>query len=161
MYVPKVLKTGNKYEVKEDLCGLVKALSKSVKFEIIDSDIRDIYRVSSKKETNKPIIVELNSVILKDKLLQAVKVFNKTKPRDEKLNTRHLHVQGPAKPVFISESLTLKAQRLFFLAREFARDNDYAFCWTSKGYVYLRKAENMPLLRSDRDEDLLKVQTTK
>jgi hypothetical protein len=155
--VPKTSKPTHKYETKQDLSDVIKQIARKIGSEIKDSDIRDIYRGFSKSEAEKPIIVELNSVILKESILSQIKEFNKTKKFDEKLNTSHLNLVEPKRPIFVAETLTLKVQRLFFLARTFARDNEYAYCWTSKGQVYLRKAENLPFTRINRDEDLLKL----
>ncbi|CAH0397920.1 unnamed protein product [Chilo suppressalis] len=155
--VPSVSQKEDNHESKQELLDIVKNLAQSVNTELQDYDIRDIYRVSSKKESAKPIIVELNSVISKEKILQAVKVYNKEAPKESKLNTINLKIPGTQRPVFVSESLTMKTQRLFYLAREFARDNEFTYCWTSKGYVYLRKAENLPFTRIDCDEDLAKL----
>lgn len=119
-----------------------------------ESEIKDIYRTNSGKETSKPIIVEFTSVLKKEKVLKATKDFNKTRRKEEKLSSETLKLPGTRKPIFLSETLTFKAQKLFYLSREFAKVNGYTFCWTSRGYVYLRKAENMPTVRIDTTADL-------
>ncbi|CAG9138719.1 unnamed protein product [Plutella xylostella] len=93
----------------------------------------------------------------KEKFLNAIKMFNKNKPKGEKLNTGPLQIQGPRKPVYLSESLTFKTQKLFYMARELQKNCNYAFCWTSHGSVYLRKEENGPLIRVLNEADLEKL----
>lgn len=155
--VPKTVQEGNKFETKEEMYIIAKHLAKTIDIPLLDSDIKDVYRVNSSKSADKPIIIELNSVIKKEYILRAVKTFNKSKGINEKLNTNHLNVPGPIKPIFVSETLTAKTQRLFYMTREFARENKYAYCWTSRGQVYLRKNDGQPLLRIECEDDLVKL----
>lgn len=118
------------------------------------SDVRDAYRGYAKTDKIKPIMVEFTSVIVKDCLMKGLKSFNDKKVNKDKLNTTHLGLAGPASPVYISESLTSKAKRLHYLAREFAKAYGYTFCWISYGKIYLRKAVGLPFVRVD-DEAVL------
>lgn len=140
-------------ETKADLVNVVVNLGNAVNAHIQQSDIRDVYRINTKSETNKPLVVELSSVILKENIINATKKFNKDH-KEDKLNTQTLHLDGPKKAVFISESLTFKAKRLFYLARDFAKSNNFTFCWTSFGKVYLRKAEKEKLIKIENESDL-------
>ncbi|KAJ8721726.1 hypothetical protein PYW07_002501 [Mythimna separata] len=145
--VPICLRDGRKSESKEDASLIVKTLAKAVEVDIQDCDIKDLYRIQTHKEGNKPIIVELNSVLKKDKIMQGVRNFNKNKSNEEKLNTGHLNIPGSVKPVFISDALTPNTQKLFHAARQFAKENGYTYCWTSRGSVFLRKIEGEPQIR--------------
>lgn len=139
--VPKIKK-----ETTEDLAGMVMNLTKTVDCQFSKSDIRDIYRIKSKKEgTNSPIIVETSSTILKTEILKASKAFNvKNK---EKLCAKHLGIkENPDSPIYISEQLTAKGARLHFLARDLAKSKIYKFCWTSFGKVYVKKNETSPAI---------------
>lgn len=93
-------------------------------------------------------------MIQKETVLENVKAFNKTKKIGEKLNTGHFLIQGPVKPVFISELLTTRAQRLFYLARSFQKQHNYAFCWSSHGIIYLRKDEKSPHMKIASETDI-------
>lgn len=137
--------------------NIVTALTDSLNIDIAERDIRDIYRVKTNSETVKPIVVELNSALLKERVTQAVKHHNKNNPKEKKLNTSHLKVSGPIRPVYISETLTYKAQRLFYLARHFARENQLSYCWTSRGQVYLRKSDGATLHKINGESDLNKL----
>lgn len=153
--VPKTTSEGQ-IETKDDLCDLVSNMGKAINVEINKSEIRDIYRINS-KDTNKPIIAEFTSVLTKEKVITSVKNFNKTKPKGQKLNTSHLHLKQKILtpiPVFISETLTQVTQKLYYLARNYQKDHHYAFCWTSRGTVYLRKAENTPRIPIQGEVDL-------
>lgn len=151
----------NKPETKEDLCNIIKTLSNTLNVKLEECELKDVYRTSARKDSSKPIIVEFCSVMKKDNLLRAVKDFNKHKSNDDKLNTQHLNFLGPKKGVFISETLTSRAQQLFYIAREFAKEFHYDYCWTSRGMIYLRKAENLPYVRVICESDIEKLRVGK
>lgn len=130
-------------ETREDLINYVRNLSENIGCKLDYSDIRDIHRVQTNKEgkNNTPIIIETNSTMLKSDILKMCKTFN-IKNKD-KLRAKHLGLTiNEDSPIFVSEQLTAKGSRLFFLARDVAKSKNYKFCWTSFGRVYLRKDEN-------------------
>lgn len=111
---------------------------------IIDSSIRDIYRLPGKSATPmspRPIIAEFLTVQDKQKLVSAVRSYNKGKGKEDKMNTTLIGIPGKAQPVYIAEQLSGSSKKLFYLAREFARNNDYKFCWIANGGIFLRKRE--------------------
>lgn len=137
-----------KDETKNDLIDIVVNLSKSIELPISKTDIKDVYRVRGKRDStqNTPIIVETSSVLLKNDTLKMCKYFN-TK-YSEKLRAKHLGLRTSEEtPVFISEQLTPKAARLFFLARELKKQKLYKYCWTSYGNVYLRMDDNTAVIQ--------------
>lgn len=153
--IRNIPKMDQKPESKNDLCEIVKLLGKTLNMDIGTTDIRDIYRTHSTDSLQRPVIVEFTSTLLKENLLNAVKTFNKNKTKVDKLNTSHLNYKQPIKPIYVSELLTQKIQRLFFNARNFQKNAGFKFCWTSRGSVYLRKDENMPQVRIDCEADLV------
>ncbi|CAG9132704.1 unnamed protein product [Plutella xylostella] len=141
-------------ENKESLLSIATLTGKAIDVPIKEGDIRDIFRVNTKSDS-KPIVVELNSVILRDKILKGAKQFNKL--NDNKLNTENLSLAGPKKPVYVVENLTAQTKKIYTKTIEFAKENGYKFKWTSHGKVYLRKDEGMPAFRIDTEADLLKL----
>lgn len=135
----------NKTETKDDLVNLLVKTSTVLKSPIQPCEIRNIFRAKSKSESTRPVIVELNSVLSKERVLRAAKKFN-SENKSNKLNSKHLGLEGLEKPVYISENLTPKARRLFFRARELKRSKAYLFCWTSNGNVFIRKSEDDPAI---------------
>ncbi|KOB51939.1 Uncharacterized protein OBRU01_26845, partial [Operophtera brumata] len=57
----------------------------------------------------------------------AVKKYNQHHIND-RLNTAAIGLQGKKNPIYVSDFLTPKARRLYFLARDVARSNGYRFC---------------------------------
>lgn len=131
-------------ESKDDLLDLITKLSLTLKVPLGGADVRDVYRLNTKPEAIKPITIEFSTVILKEKFLLAFKNYNKEHRGSDRLSTKNLQLDGTAQPIFVSEALTFKCKKLFYQAREFAKANSYAFCWTSYGKVYLRKKEGAP-----------------
>ncbi|KAG7303560.1 hypothetical protein JYU34_012089 [Plutella xylostella] len=134
-------------ETKEDLIKMVTCLSTSVAANVTPADVMDIYRVRGKQEgvLTTPVVVEMSSTILKTDLLKKCKLFNTM--NKSKLRAKHLgFVTSEETAVFISEQLTPKSSRLYFLARDLIKSTEFKFCWTSYGNVYVRKTENSPII---------------
>lgn len=142
-------------ESKNELTMVVANISKVVNAPISNSDIKDVFRTNT-NSPNKPIIVDFNRVLVKENFLQCVKTYNKMH-KDNKLNTKILRCDGALKPVFISENLTQKMRRLFYLSRDFAKTNNFKYCWTSHGKIYLRKNDGATLIRINSEPDINKL----
>jgi hypothetical protein len=143
------------FETKKNLTEYVQKAGKSLNITVLPSDIRDIYRINTKSETSKPIIVEFISTNLKEDILKSVKMYNRT--NKDKFSNINLHLDGPSTPVFISECLTQKTKKLFATARIFARKNNYRYCWTSYGKIYLRKADGGEVSKIKYEHDLKNI----
>lgn len=134
--VPKTLN-----ENKEVLFSYIQTLSESLKLDLSLLDIKDVYRVPSKVENKySTIVAEFSNTLTKSKILKAANIYNKSNPTSP-LSTSHIGITGDTTRIYPSESLTSKSKRLFFLARSFAKSNDYKYCWTSNGNVLLRKQD--------------------
>lgn len=132
--------------------------SKVLNVPIQHNEVKDIFRINNKDPAQRTIIVDLTSALLKEKMVMMYRKFNKG---TSKLTTEHLHLSGPPKQIFISENLSPKMKRLFYLAREFAKSNDFMFCWVSHGKIFLRRRENGPLFRVMNENDLDNVKDPK
>lgn len=142
-------------ESKEYLRSILKSAAETLSVPLDSTEIRDIYRTAV-KSSSKPIVAEFTTVSKRDLFLTSLKKHNKLHSTD-KLSTANLNLSGPKQPVFISESLTYKDKKLFFLAREFVKNSGYAFCWTSFGRIFIREKEGSPPLRISCEEDLNKL----
>lgn len=134
-------------ESREELIQMAISLSKSIHFPLNDRDINDIHRVKSKGAVEKKptIIVEFRSCNLKIDFLKKVKDFNlKNKTR---LQAKHLgFTSNEDTPIFVTEHLTSKGARLFFLARDLKRAQKVKYCWTSMGKVLVRKDDTSKIV---------------
>lgn len=146
-------------ESYDDLLTTVTNIGATIGKQLSSQDMRDLRRIPGKPGLIKPIVVEFAHVQTKQLFLDASRTYNKKRPNPDKLNTEHLRIPGERKPIYISEYLTGQTKKLFFITREFAKANSYDFCWTSNGYIYLRKAPGarQVLVKSEQTlKDLLK-----
>ncbi|CAK1581466.1 unnamed protein product [Parnassius mnemosyne] len=143
------------YETKENLSDIVITSGQQLKLDINRSDIKDVYRINT-KSANKPIIVDFISVLTRDRFIDAFKKYNNSHKND-KFNTKNIQIDGPSHLIYISESLPSRTRYLFLISRKFAKVNNYIFCWTSHGKVYLRKKEGASLIRIESEADLEKI----
>ncbi|KAL0840778.1 hypothetical protein ABMA28_015961 [Loxostege sticticalis] len=137
----------NPNETNETLINYVCTLASKIDINMTSSDIGDIYRLKSNKpgKNNSSIVVETRATLLKQEFIKKSKLFNiKNK---EKLRAKHLGFKtNEETPIYVSEHLTIKGSRLFFLARDLAKTKNYKFCWTSFGRVYVRKSEDSRII---------------
>ncbi|KAI5634392.1 hypothetical protein NE865_12888 [Phthorimaea operculella] len=140
--VPKIAQ-----ESQSDLIKIVTNLANTIKLDMSERDIDDIFRLRARnnEETKPSIIVELRSSILRTDFLKKVKTFNIS--NNTRLQAKHLgFTKFEDTPIFISEQLTVKGSRLFFLARELKRTNKVKYCWTSHGKVLVRKDDTSKVI---------------
>lgn len=125
----------------------------SVKPPIQTNEFRDVYR----KGTNT-VVVDFASKLRKEEYLLRSREFNKTRrqAKELQLNTQYINIPGPPKTIYISESLTNKAGRMYYIGRELVKSKRIAACWTMYGKVYIKKEEGQAPIRIEEEEDLHK-----
>ncbi|KAG7308311.1 hypothetical protein JYU34_005505 [Plutella xylostella] len=149
-------------ENKTDLFNMIHNLLKALKIESMFSEIKDVYRVPKKSDTNNitTVIIELSSTLTRINILNEIKSFYKNN-NGIQLNTTHLGLSSKS-PIYGSEYLTAKTKRIHFLARDFMKTENYKFCWISNGNVFLKKEEGSPhiLVKSEEILTSLKKKQT-
>lgn len=135
------------HENQDDLINTVTTLARTINLDFCSRDVKDIFRLKGKNERDKdpPIIVELSSTIKRTELLKKVKEFNyKNKTR---LQAKHLgFTRNEDSPIYISEQLTAKGARLYFLSRDLVKSNKFKYCWTAFGKILVRKDDNSKII---------------
>ncbi|CAG9133035.1 unnamed protein product [Plutella xylostella] len=151
-----------KLETKEILLKKVIDIGKYIGVSLDTRDIRDVFRIKNSRpqSTTNTVVVDFVSVIKKEQILHSFRQFNKSN-QDKRLNTTLLNLDGPSQPIYVSESLTSKAKRLHYLARDFAKTNDWSYCWSSHGKIYLKKREGERYVLIHSESDLKKLETQK
>lgn len=124
---------------------------------IQSSEVRDIYRTGK----NKIIVAELKSVQMKNEILAAARKYNASRDGDQKLNTTQIGIKGRPTPIFVSEYLAGSDRKLFYMAREFAKNNNYQFCWVRNGNIFIKKDSTSKPLRVDSEAALNSLQAKK
>lgn len=146
-----IITTGN----KKDLTCIITKIGETVGLEppIIESEIRDIYQ--KKPEV---LVVDFSSNQRKEAFLKRFKIYNKSRRdmRESKLQTQQINIAGPPRPLYMSESLTSKKRRIFYLAREKVRNKVLAATWTAYGSVFIKTDESSSPIRIDEEDQLQK-----
>lgn len=146
-------------ERKEDLYNSLFGLIKSLNTSLELADVRDVYRIPVRTSKDcSTIIVELCNTLAKGKILHAAKRHNSVN-RDNQINSSHLGIDGLRTTIYLSEYLSYKNKKLHYLARELAKSEHYAYCWTSSGRVYLRKRDGDPYILVRSEEQLKELAT--
>ncbi|KOB67579.1 Zinc finger DNA binding protein [Operophtera brumata] len=141
-------------ESPEDLKSTLVKMSEIFSVPLKSSDIRDAYRFPGKPGTIKPIVAEFTSVPTKLNFLAAAKAFNRKRSLQDKLNTSHLGYLDVCSPVYVVEYLPGSMRKLFYLAKEFSKANNFKFCWSSNGRILIQKNEQSKAIHIKNEEVL-------
>lgn len=144
----------------EDLISLVSKIGTVLKMDIKPANICNVYRLPG-KGTIRSIFVEFFTVSLKTDLLLSVRFFNRNCAMAEKMNTKTFGLPGKRQPVYIVEYMPPVTRKLFYQAREFAKENNYLFCWYLNGNIFLRKALGMKQVRIESEQCLNNLKVSK
>lgn len=128
----------------ENLREIVHQLTATVGYQLPDHELLNYHRVAKfNQDSNRPrsIIVKLCSPLVRDKIIAAVKIFNKSHPSD-KLNSAHLGVGGKDNPVYVCEHLSPANKQLHAAARKTAKEKKFQFVWVRNGRIFMRKDAN-------------------
>ncbi|KAJ8728462.1 hypothetical protein PYW08_016847 [Mythimna loreyi] len=139
-------------ETISDLSTIVEKVSTAVNMPLSKLEIRDVYRLPGKKGAAGPIITEFQTVHTKNQLITNVRNYNKKQPKGDTLNTHNIGFTGNQQPIYVAEHLPSSMRKLFFRAREFAKNQNYMFCWIKHGNIFLRKETGAQqiLIKSER-----------
>ena len=144
-------------ETKDSIGTMLLKMAHTVDVSMSQSDVRDVYRLPIKGSNT--VIAEMASPMLKSKLVTAVRKYN-TSNKQNQLNTKCLGFTNDPLPIYVSDNLTPKSRRLHFLARDFAKSNEYQFCWSTNGKIYLRKAVGSKQILIKSAEHLASLKNT-
>ena len=141
-------------ESKTELLSTVMNIGATLNVPMQPFEVKDIFRIGTKDPDKKTVIVDFTTNLLKEKFIGMYKKYN---TNNSKLTTELLRMHGPVRPIFISENLTSKMKRLFFLARDFANSNQFRFCWIKNGRIFIRKEAGARHFGIKDESDLLKI----
>lgn len=98
------------------------------------------------------LIVEYKDVEIKRRVMKAVKDFNKS--ASDKLNSGSLGLETEKSPIYVTDSLTNTARRLFFSARQLVKTGKYNYCWIADGKVMMREKQGTPAIHLQTSSQL-------
>lgn len=146
-------------ETKTMLYDSITHLSRHLGLDTEFANIRDIKRLPSKKENStSSLSVEFCNTLTKTNFLAAVKDYNKRNPKD-KIKSNHLNLKAAQEtPIYITELLTANSKRLFYLTRNYAKQHQYNYCWTSNGRIMLKKDPDSQTIVVKNEEQLKQLE---
>lgn len=140
-------------ETKDNLLSTVTSIGKHLNVPIQPHEIKDVFRINTRDSAARTVVVDFTGVMMKERI---IRMYRRKNRENNRLTTEKLGFNGPSKPIYISESLSPKMKRLFYLSRDFAKSNEYSHCWISNGKILLRKKEGESF-KIIKDEDDLSV----
>lgn len=105
----------------------------------------------------RSIVAEFASNKHEDRFLAAVIKFNRSHP-DGKLNTSHIDVKGPKKPIYVVEHLSPANKHLHAAARAKAKELNYKYVWVKNGRIFMRKTDHSEYKYIQNDLSLGKLE---
>ncbi|KAL4712883.1 hypothetical protein ACJJTC_011953 [Scirpophaga incertulas] len=161
-FIDKKIETLNcavKSETKGQLFNYSQKLVNTLGLAFQDSDLRDVYRLPSKKEhSTSSVVVECINTIVKEKILTSIK--NRYRSTSKPLTAADIGLQDLSTVINISELLTTKGRRILYLAKDFKKTESFKYCWVAGGNVYLRKEDGQAAILIRNELDLLKLKAT-
>lgn len=137
----------------EDLQQTVLTLANEIGLSINKEAILYAVRVHSKnnnKNLPKPIVVKLNSILIRDQFLSAIK-------RKKGITSADLGFKDRATQVYINEHLTSANKQLFNAARTCCKESGFRYVWVRNGRIFVRKSEGSQVIIIKTVSDLRRI----
>ena len=118
-------------------------------------DIDIAHRVPTRRANDnqpKPIICKFTRRLAREQVMTMRRDIKKVDPR-----RLGLHSESNMSYAGIYDHLTPHLQKLFTEAKKYKDDNNFRFCWTKNGSIYLRKSEDSNPIRIYQRSDLMKL----
>lgn len=142
----------------ENLNNILCNISKKIGFQLLPTDIDYVHRVrrfrnstSSQDPSSIPnIIVRFTQRNRKKDMLAAARARRS-------LSTADAGLDGPAKPIFLSDHLTPYNKILYKQARQAVKENNYKYIWLSDCKILARKNDTSRVIVISSDTDLQNI----
>lgn len=124
-------------QANENVIGLIQKVGNCLGLQIHDDAVDACHRLGSNRvgeERPRGIVVKFTRRTIKEELL--------TKRRVKRnLNTSDIDFPGPAKVIYINESLTPTRRRIFKEVRSIKKEKGFTFVWIRNGKILVRPSE--------------------
>lgn len=145
-----VVITGITETPNENLIDILKIVCNKLEIDFREDSVVKVCRFKSTSSDKKPILVVLNSSIIKLRMIQSFK--EKYKKSNMTVNTDEF--------IFIGEHLGPALQHLLRLVKsKLIKSNLYKHAWIQNGNVLIRKSSTSKILRVKCEEDVSKFST--
>lgn len=128
-------------KINNDDEGMLLDLFDNMNLEIRSCDIDICHEVNTRRKDGKRVVI-----------CKFISRKSKIAVLEAKREHRDLRYKG--NNIFINEHLSPPNRRLFALAYQVKKDNDYKYLWTRNGTVLMRKSDISPILEIYNEEFL-------
>ena len=112
----------------------------------------ELLRGSRAQNNPKAIICKFVRRMAKEKVMSARNEVKKIQPSQLGLQTELISRLG------LYDHLSPRLQTLFYEAKKYKIANEYKFCWTKNGAVFLRESDTSHIKRLNKLQDLITLQ---
>ncbi|CAK1593214.1 unnamed protein product [Parnassius mnemosyne] len=152
----------------ENLMSIVHKIANKIGFSLASTDIDSIHRVQRFIPKNKKDAASYNGQPSRD-LSSIPNIIVRFTQRQRKremlaavrarrgLTTADAGLDGPSKPIFISDHLTPDNKLLYKQARLLVKENNYKYIWLSECKIMVRKNDTSKALLVSCQADLMKI----
>lgn len=140
----------------ENIVSMVTSLCSRVSIPLCRDNITMCHRVSQLNPTSarpRNIVVTLSNPRIRDEIIAATRKYNKSNAMD-KLNSKHLGINGETKAVYVCENLSRDMKKLYTATRISAKNKDYRYTWIRNGKIFTRKNDTSPVINISNFEKL-------
>lgn len=131
---------------EENTAEVARNIMKALDVDLINS-VTTVHRVPTvKKGKIKPIIMQFNSLNSKSDFMKAAKL--------KRINAKSVDSNIEEIPVYINDHLCSELKKLLYDCKIFKRENNFKFCWSKGGKIFLRKTEGSKIYRIKTNSDL-------
>lgn len=145
-----VIIKGVPFTKNESALDIVQKLAKKARLNSFTAKDIDNLHWLTLRDRSKVIIVKFLSRMFKNEFVKAVKTL---KPTTHSLGYTLVDNVN----IYVNEHLTGETLAVLRASKDFARDNNFKFCWAKDCVVRLRKADNSPVFTINSVVDLTKV----
>lgn len=132
---------------------IVKELANQAGYELINTEIEEVYQTENKKFNTHPLIIKMKTSTLKTKLMN----FRKNKNKFDISTLTTDHSAATKVNVNVHHLMTKEMSELFKQVKKKANDLQYKHVWIKGGTILARKEENSPVIEINGKEDMAKL----
>lgn len=116
----------------------------------VSQHVSVIHRVATtKKDKIKPIIVQFNSLDMKNNFLKEAK--------SKQLTAQDFNSNLEPVPVYFNDHLCIEMKKLLYDCKQFKTEKNFKYCWIKGGKIFLRKLDGSKIYRIRCLSDIYKV----
>lgn len=133
-------------EGADDIKKAVFDLAKEAKVELKDDDIEKCFRLKSRDNRDRQIMLKLKSADKRNEILKAMK--------NRKPDLSILKKQPERRKIFFNEALIPEAKRLLYLAKTEVKNRKWIKAWAYAGEIYVLMEQNGNRIKINDEDEL-------